>query len=97
MGHTEIALEMFGWAQSLRHDSGHYHTGIVYPQEVHFPGDERSTYTAAAVILAADALWGDGPASHLFTDTSQLPELIDVECDHQCESVDSSAVPTAGD
>jgi hypothetical protein len=50
-------------------------TGNVYPQQVHFPGDERSTYTAAAVILAADALAGASAASSLFTDHSFLPEV----------------------
>ncbi len=34
----------------------------------HFPAGERSTYTAAAVILAADALAGKSPASALFID-----------------------------
>ncbi|MCP5027770.1 MAG: prenyltransferase [Actinomycetia bacterium] len=94
---TETAQRMFQWIQNLRNDSGHYHTGIVYPQEVHFPGEERSTYTAAAVILAADALWGDGPASHLFTDSSLLPKLIEVECDHQCDLAESAPMPSAGD
>ena len=46
------------WAQQYRTDDGRYWTGIVYPDEVHFPGGERSTYTAAAVVLAADALAG---------------------------------------
>ncbi|MBI1844924.1 MAG: hypothetical protein HYR89_10015, partial [Actinobacteria bacterium] len=41
-----------------------------------FPGWERSTYTAAAIVLAADALSGVGPAAHLFTDHSRLPSLM---------------------
>ena len=37
-------------------DDGHYWTGIVFPEMVHFPGNERRTYTAASIVLAADAL-----------------------------------------
>jgi len=33
---------------------------------VHFPAGERTTYTAAAVLLAADALSGASPAADLF-------------------------------
>lgn len=68
VGERGRAEELFGWAQSLRADEGRYWTGIVYPEEVHFPGGEQSTYTAAAVVLAADALSGASPAATLFTD-----------------------------
>lgn len=61
------ALELFTWAQALRADDGSYFTGIVLPEGVHYPGEERSTYSAAAVLLAADALSGTSPASGLFT------------------------------
>ena len=39
---------------------------FVYPEEIHFPDDEQSTYTAAAMILAADALDGVTPAADIF-------------------------------
>jgi MMP endo-(1,4)-3-O-methyl-alpha-D-mannosidase len=38
----------------------------VHPEAVSFPGGERTAYTAAAVILAADALTGASPGAHLF-------------------------------
>ena len=41
--------------------SGRYWTGTVYPDEVHFPADEQSTYTAASVVLAADGAVGHEP------------------------------------
>ena len=62
------ARELFAHAQTQRLDDGHYWTGIVYPQEVHFPADERSTYSAAAVILAAEALDGSSPSAALFAE-----------------------------
>ncbi|HET9733278.1 MAG TPA: hypothetical protein VFP54_11440 [Acidimicrobiales bacterium] len=63
VGWCEDARRLFGWVQHLRHDDGSYWTGMVHPQRVHFPGGERSTYTAAAVVLAAHALGStDAPA-----------------------------------
>ena len=56
---TRRPRDLFRWAQDLRDDDGAYWTGIVYPELKHFPGGERSTYTAAAVVLAADALSRD--------------------------------------
>jgi hypothetical protein len=82
VGETEKARLLFEWAQTLREPDGTYWTGIVYPEEVHFPGEEQSSYTAASVILAADALAGSSPASALFVDhDAVLPTLIDAHTD----------------
>ncbi len=79
VGRVEIARELFGWAQQFRHGDHRYWTGTVFPQETRFPVGERSTYTAAAVVLAADALAGGSPASGLFTDhAAVLPPVIDL-------------------
>ena len=64
------------WAQAHRHDDGAYWTGIVYPEGTSFPGDERTTYTAAAVVLAADALSRASAASGLFLG-EDIPAFID--------------------
>ncbi len=77
VGEHERALDLFRWIQHLQADDGGWMTGIVYPELKHFPGGERSTYTAAAVVLAADALSATSPASALFTDHTLLPELLD--------------------
>jgi hypothetical protein len=79
VGERDLAHSLFAWAQQLRDDDGHYWTGIVYPDGVHFPGEERSTYTAASVVLAADALSGASPASALFVDHDALPALIETD------------------
>ena len=65
-GDAATSRQLLGWAQRHRDEAGSYHTGIVYPEQVHFPAAETSTYTAAAVILAADALAGSSPTSALF-------------------------------
>jgi hypothetical protein len=73
----EDALQLFEWLQAFRHDDGSYWTGCVYPDGVHFPGGERSTYTAAAVVLAADTLAGTGSTAGLFRGEG-LPAGLDL-------------------
>jgi hypothetical protein len=48
----------------LREQDGSYWTGLVFDEDVRWPV-ERSSWTAAAVVLAADALAG-GPTLGLF-------------------------------
>ena len=78
VGRRDVAAEMFEWVQDLRADDGSYFTGMAHPERTHFPADERTSYTAAAVILAADALSGASPASTLFSNHRTLPELITI-------------------
>ena len=80
VGERETAERLFSWVQQYRVDSGRYWTGTVFPDEGRFPTGERSTYTASAVVLAADALAGGSPASGLFTRHDELlPEVIETE------------------
>ncbi len=51
-GQTERAYELVRDMQFLRAEDGGYWTGWVFPEEVNWPG-RKSTWTAAAVILAA--------------------------------------------
>jgi len=67
-GERNKALELWHQAQHLRDTGGRYFTGMVHPQQVTFPTGERSTYGAAAAVLAADALWGDGPTASVLLD-----------------------------
>jgi hypothetical protein len=80
IGEAERARQLFAWAQRYRTDDGSYWTGTVFPDESRFPSGERSTYTASAVVLAADALAGGSPASRLFTRHDDLlPALFEAE------------------
>ena len=65
LGESARARRLFAGVQWLRLDDGAYWTGAVLPEEIPYPGDQ-STYTAAAVVLAADALQGLTPASGFF-------------------------------
>ncbi|HEY2430914.1 MAG TPA: hypothetical protein VGI06_18400 [Acidimicrobiales bacterium] len=78
VGLVDEAWALFEWAQHLRGEDGSYWTGCVYPQAVPFPAGERSTYSAAAVVLAANALAGQGPAAGLFRGEG-LPDHLDLD------------------
>ena len=75
LGETEMAHTLFEWAQCNRDADGAYFTGMVFPERINFPGGERSAYTAAAIVLAADALSGATPASRLLWATDAVPEV----------------------
>jgi hypothetical protein len=66
IGDLDTATDLLAWTRGHRLDSGAYLTGLVHPDRIVFPADEHSSYTAAAVILAADAIAGASPASDLF-------------------------------
>ena len=69
-GDRAAAMTLFEWAQRLREPDGSYLTGRAFPANVSYPDQECTTYSAAAVLLAADALAGDSPTSGLFVDAS---------------------------
>ena len=67
LGDRDRALSVFGEVQHLRDSDGGYWTGWQYVNQAHYP-DERSSWTAAAMILAADVLSRTTPGSALFRD-----------------------------
>ncbi len=66
IGDLDTALDLLATTRAHRCDDGAYLTGLVYPQRITFPDQERAAYTAAAVILAADAITGASVASRVF-------------------------------
>ena len=88
------ALELLAAGQEMRLPDGSYWTGLVHPDGVTFPGGERTTYTAAAMVLAADALSGASPASGLFLGRD-LPDALDLAepwCDGSASRCEARAV-----
>jgi len=77
IGMRDRATTLLDWTRHLRDDDGAYWTGCVHPQCVRYPGGERSTYTAAAVLLANHALYGYGASAGLFRGET-LPSVVDV-------------------
>ena len=72
-GLTSEAWDLFTWSQRQRDGDGRYWTGTVLPQEHRFPAGEKASYSAAAQLLAADALTGATAASGLFTHRGVAP------------------------
>ncbi len=66
-GQRARAAEVLSWLHQWRDDAGRYWMGYQYVSGVPWP-DEKPAWTAAAVILATDALLGLTPANGLFLD-----------------------------
>jgi hypothetical protein len=80
VGRRDRAVDLLTWAQAHRQADGSYLTGIVYPELSTFPAGERTSYTAAAVILALDAVTETSSASGLFRGDG-LPAVVDLAAD----------------
>lgn len=61
----EEAERVFSWLSDKKYEDGSYWMGVTFPDRVVWP-DEKTTWTAAAVLLAYDALRGITPAGGLF-------------------------------
>jgi hypothetical protein len=92
VGDPDRALAVFADMQRTRHRSGAYWTGVVYGDsvkgDVFWPG-EQTTYTAAAVILAADALGerhGQCTAGSGIMRATSLPEPPEFALECGCTS-----------
>ena len=86
LGDREGALRLIVDVQHLREQDGSYWTGLVFDEDVRWP-EERSSWTSAAIVLAADALAG-GPTSELFAGHA-LPTGALLPADH-CLTVDAA-------
>ena len=66
------AEQILSWMQPLRDEEGAYFTGITHPQRIIWPDGHRTAWTAATVLMAADALAGDSATSSFFRDLDQF-------------------------
>jgi hypothetical protein len=82
IGRDEQARQLFADVQHLRERNGSYWTGWQFAERINWP-DERSTWTAAAVVLAADALSRTTPGSGIFR-AATLPTGVDLIPDPEC-------------
>ena len=83
LGDRDRALALLGDVQHLRHDDGSYWTGYVWPDRVRWPG-EQTTYTAAAVVLAVDALSSTTPGSDIFRGASLPTDFAELGLECGC-------------
>jgi hypothetical protein len=59
------AVELYSWLHQWRTEDGSYWTGYQLVEDLLWP-DEKPTWTAGAIMLAADALTGHTAAAELF-------------------------------
>jgi hypothetical protein len=100
IGDRERAARLLADMQHLRTDEGSYWTGYVFPddvdeQGVNWPG-EQTTYTAAAVILAVDALSDSTPGADIMRGTTLAPDFAEIGLECGCASADGSGERVAG-
>jgi hypothetical protein len=86
----ERAVALLRDVQHLRNDEGGYWTGYVYADDAIWPREE-TTYTAAAVILAVDALSRTTPGSGIMRGETLAAPPQDILLECGCESADSLA------
>lgn len=65
------AVELYSWLHQWRDDEGVYWTGYQFVEDLLWP-DEKPTWTAGAILLAADALTAHTPASRLFVEVNLM-------------------------
>lgn len=87
LGDHERALRLLADVQHLRAEDGKYWTGWVFGDDVNWP-DEWTTYTAAAVVLAVDALGETHghatPGSGIMRGTSLAPHFAELALECGC-------------
>ena len=86
IGDSARAHEQFAAMHHLREEDGSYWTGLVFADGKRWP-EERTTWTGAAVILAADALSSTTAASGIFRG-ADLPRGLEGEYDCACATSD---------
>jgi hypothetical protein len=82
VGDRDRAVEVFADVQHLRSADGSYWTGWQFAERINWP-DEHTTWTAAAVVLAVDALSRTTPASGIFR-AERLPAGVDLIPEPAC-------------
>lgn len=70
------AVQLYSWLHQWRLDDGSYWTGYQFALDIMWP-DEKPTWTAGAILLAADALTEYSPAAKLFQQVHLLESELD--------------------
>jgi MMP endo-(1,4)-3-O-methyl-alpha-D-mannosidase len=92
VGDRDRAMTLLCDMQHLRADDGGYWTGYVFTDDALWPV-EQTTYTAASVILAVDALSGSTPGSDIFRDSTLPVDLAPIGLECGCQLTGSPASP----
>ncbi|UCG08078.1 MAG: phenyltransferase domain-containing protein [Desulfobacterales bacterium] len=75
MGNQDLAGIVFNWISDRRYEDGSYWCGFTCPDLIIWPGD-KITWTNAAVLMAADAIYNLSPGGQIFS--HQFWESLDI-------------------
>ena len=95
IGEQARAKSLLSDMQHLRDPDGSYWTGYVFVDDARWP-QERSTWTAAAVILAVDALSHTTGGSDIFRGSTLPTRFTEIGLECGCAVVDDSVDRVAG-
>lgn len=87
LGDRERAIRLLIDMQHLRADDGGYWTGYVVPDEALWPA-EHTSFTAAAVVLAVDALGHGTPGSDIMRGATFGAPFAEIGLECGCGSAD---------
>jgi hypothetical protein len=90
LGERDRAARLFADVQHLRAGDGGYWTGYVYADDTIWPV-EHTTYTAAAVLLAHDALTDTTAGADLVRGATLVPDPEPLALECGCASADALA------
>lgn len=90
VGERDRARQLLASMQHLRDPDGSYWTGYVFADDARWPV-ECSTWTAAAVVLATDALSCTTPGSDIFRGTTLPGPFTDIGLECGCVPADTVA------
>lgn len=74
-GDRSKAMTIYSWLHQWRLGNGEYWTGYQFEMDIMWP-DEKPTWTAGAILLAADALTEHTPAHALFNKVVLLDDEV---------------------
>ncbi|UUZ59320.1 prenyltransferase [Nocardioides sp. B-3] len=87
IGDRQRAVQLLADMQHLRAEQGKYWTGYVFPDDVNWPA-EHTTYTAAAVIPAVDALTHTSAGADIMRGTTLAADFAEIALECGCPSGD---------
>ncbi|MGZ4582555.1 MAG: prenyltransferase [Nocardioidaceae bacterium] len=89
-GRPDQALVLVADMQHLRDPDGSYGTGYVFADDARWP-EEQTTWTAAAMVLAVDALAQTTPGADIFRGTTYANDFPEIGLECGCGSADRVA------
>ena len=101
VGLTSRARQMLSWVHPLRTDEGGYWTGVTHPDRELYPDGEQTPWTAATVLMAADAVEGASATAGFFRSLAgeefEVPTKREVAVASSAKAGDKELAATAAD